>query len=221
MIITIDGPAGTGKSTVAKKLADTLGFLHLDTGAFYRSITYGVLSHSISVENQKAIEEFAQNNPIRVDLKSSSPRYFIGNTETTDYIRSQEVTHAVSIISSYPKVREKLVEVQRELAAGINLVCEGRDIGTNVFPQAEIKIFLTARADIRAERRFAEIKAKGLLQDGISIETIQKDIEMRDRIDSTRKINPLIIPDGAHIIDTSTLSINEVLETILSIMKTQ
>ncbi len=216
MIITIDGPAGTGKSTVAKKVSEQLGFLHMDTGAFYRSLTYGALSCGLSDNDQKVIEEFAENNPVTVHFIRRVPHYFVGKMDATPFIRSPEVTRTVSLISSYPKVRSQLVEAQRKLASGVNVVCEGRDMGTNVFPNAEVKVFLTARLDVRALRRYEEMKEKGILPLDSSVETIMKEIEVRDHTDSTRAINPLTVPEKAHIIDTSDMSIDEVVNQIIS-----
>ncbi len=217
MIITIDGPAGTGKSTVALQVAKKLGYLHLDTGAFYRAITYAAMSQGIDTENQSAMEQFAVQNPTSVQFQNGIPRYFVQGQDTTDFIRSREVTQRVSKVSSYPLVRQALIRVQREFAQGINVVCEGRDMGTNVFPNAQVKIFLTASPEVRADRRYKEIAEKGPLPSDVTYETILEDIIKRDHMDSTRAVNPLQVPERAHIIDTSDMSREEVIDAVLAL----
>lgn len=210
MIITIDGPAGTGKSTVAKRVAACLGFSYLDTGAMYRMFTWLILDQKAPLDDPCAVRQviglFLEH--FRID----GFRYFMGERDLTQEIRSQEVTAFVSPVSALPEVREALSTLQKEWAETGNLVCEGRDMGTVVFPNAEIKIFLTARPEIRAERRLVELRMK---HPDLDQEQVLTDLIKRDTIDSTRAVAPLSCPEGAHQLDTSDISIDEVVGKIL------
>ena len=213
MIITIDGPAGTGKSSVAKKVAEQLSMLMLDTGALYRAIAYGILQKSIDLYDEAKISLFLQNNPLEVLFLNGSFHYFIDTTDVTMFLRTQEVANASSIVSSYTAVRSYLLTIQRTLAKNQNVVCEGRDMGTTVFPEAEIKIYLTASAKERSRRRLLELTAQGIST--LSAESLEKEIEERDQRDSTRKNSPLRIPPNAFIIDTTHLTLPQVVDQIL------
>ena len=213
MIITIDGPAGTGKSTVAREVAKALSFVLLDTGALYRAIAYALLTHNIDVHDAPAISEFLSDNPLDVLTQGQNTRYVIAGIDATDHLRSPEVGTASSIISAHPAVRAYLLPIQRSFGFHQHIVCEGRDVGTTVFPRAEVKIFLTARPDVRAHRRYLELKDKR----PITLEEVQKEVEERDLRDTTRAASPLVQPKDATVIDTSDLTIAQVVEHITSL----
>jgi CMP/dCMP kinase len=216
MIITIDGPAGTGKSTVAKNIAQECGFTYFDTGAMYRAISWGILKNNINLDDPVALDTFLKEYPVTVKTHYIEKRYFLGTEEVTDKIRLPEVTKLVSKVSSYRQVRDALVAIQRTLAQGVNAVFEGRDMGTVVFPDADLKIFLTASPEVCAERRFNELIQKHpslsstLTQDGV-----KKDMALRDQQDANRDISPMKPADDAIIIDTSNLTIDDVINKII------
>lgn len=205
--IAIDGPAASGKSTTAELVAQRLGYLHLDTGAMYRAITLGVLKRGINVTARSAVEAFAQGAGLVVEAGGpKGNRIILNGEDVTAEIRSPDVTKNVSTISSYEAVRSVLVREQRKLAAQGGIVLEGRDIGTVVLPQAEVKVFMVAAVSERARRR-----KKDLLTAGIAVEDeeIKKEIEERDRKDSTREVSPLRMASDAIELDTSNLTIEE------------
>lgn len=212
MIITIDGPAGSGKSTIAKKVAQRLNFQKLDTGAMYRAVTLKVLEQQVDLNDAKALAETAAKS--KIDLKNE--HVFLDDQDVTEKIRSLEVGQTVSLVSRWPQVRQIMVEHQRRLAkqAG-NIVVEGRDTGSVVFPQADLKIFLTASLEVRAERRLKELKEKGIK---VNLETVMAEIKARDEIDSKREASPLIKPANAVLIDTSDKTIEDVVNKVLSLV---
>jgi cytidylate kinase len=202
MQIAIDGPAGSGKSTIAKILAKNLGFRHIDTGAYYRWVTYNVLSENVNLQDTTAV------------IRTAEQTDFTQIDETK--IRGKEVTENVSAVSAIPEVRRCVVARQRLAARGGDIVMEGRDIGSVVFPNAELKIFLTASAAERARRRYQELLDKGEKAD---LAETQKDIIERDRKDSTRRASPLRKVDDAVEVDTTGLTIEQVVEKITEIYK--
>jgi cytidylate kinase len=210
MIIAIDGPAGAGKSTIAKKVADSLGYVYIDTGAMYRAFTYELLTSSISLSDIEEITKVLE----KTNIEFKNNEIFLNNLNVTNEIRSKNVTANVSAVSAIPQVREKLVNLQRKIASENNSILDGRDIGTVVFPNAELKIFLTASVKIRALRRYNELIAK---DKNIDINEIEAEIEKRDKLDSSRETSPLIKAADAIEIDTSNLSIDEVVNTILKL----
>ena len=210
MIIAIDGPAGAGKSTIAKKVADSLGYVYIDTGAMYRAFTYELLTSSISLSDIEEINKVLE----KTNIEFKNNEIFLNNLNVTNEIRSKNVTANVSAVSAIPQVREKLVNLQRKIASESNSILDGRDIGTVVFPNAELKIFLTASVKIRALRRYNELIAK---DKNIDINEIEAEIEKRDKLDSSRETSPLIKAADAIEIDTSDLSIDEVANTILEL----
>ena len=216
MIITIDGPAGTGKSTVAHGVAKALHFVHFDTGAMYRTFTLLAMRKHVAADDIEGLEALLPEFQFDIQLLDGQKHYFLGSEDVSDAIRTREVTALVSQVAAVRTVREGMVEVQRGYAQGNDSVFEGRDLGTVVFPQAELKIFLTARADVRAERRFKELTEKAGGKDpGVSLAEILRDINERDEADRTRKHSPLRQAEDAVLIDTSDLSIQEVIQAVL------
>lgn len=221
MIITIDGPIATGKSTIAKRLAHEIGYIYFDTGAMYRCLTYGILKHQINVEDPRALEEFLKHFDFEIKIKHADRYYFVEGEDVTLKIRGAEVTSQVSKVSAVPAVRHKLVALQRDWAVGVNAVFEGRDMGSVVFPKAELKIFLTGRPEVRAERRFTEFKAKFPNETkNLTIQQVLEEINARDAFDSQRELSPLKQAHDACIIDTSDLSLDEIILKILEFKDT-
>lgn len=221
MIITIDGPIATGKSTLAKKLAHEIGYIYFDTGAMYRCLTYGILKRKVNIEDAQELDEFLKDFKFEIKIKHGERFYYADGEDVTDKIRMGEVTSNVSKISAKKAVRDKLVTIQRELADGVNAVFEGRDMGTVVFPNAQLKIFLTGRADVRAKRRFDELRMKFPKEtQDLTFEKILEDINQRDKYDTQREISPLKQADDALIIDTSDLTLDEIVLKILEFKDT-
>jgi CMP/dCMP kinase len=215
MIVTIDGPSGTGKSTVAKRVAEKLGFTYCDTGAMFRAIAYGILKAKIDHTNHEKVKEFLVHNGVKVVLVGKKMHYFLGEADVTEHLRSLEVTEMSSKIATIQAVREKLAILQRELGKNANTVFEGRDMGTAIFPRAEVKVFLTADPAVRAQRRYKELVDKDpSFYQNLTEQQVLEDINERDKRDSTRDVAPLKPAEDAHIIDTSKLSIDEVVNTI-------
>ncbi len=208
MIIAIDGPAGAGKSTIAKKIAHKLNFLYIDTGAMYRAFTYEILNKGIPFDDVNQIIKILEETNISFNNKE----IMLNNNSVTNEIRSKLVTSNVSALSAIPQVREKLVYLQRQIASNCNSILDGRDIGTVVFPNADFKFFLTASVQVRALRRYNELVN---IDKAVNIEEIKSDILKRDMMDSSRKTSPLIKADDAIEIDTSDKNIDEVVEIIL------
>lgn len=216
MIITLDGKAGTGKSTISKQIAEKLNFVYFDTGAMYRSITWFFLKNQVDLSNEKQIEEYLEKFSYQIIDKDKKKGYLVDSQDITEEIRKEQVTANVSYVAAIAQVRAKLVELQRSFASHKNVVFEGRDMGTVVFPDADLKIFLTAKADIRAKRRHLEL-CKKFPESSFDFNDILKKIEKRDHLDSTREISPLKQAQDAIAIDTSDLSIEQVIEKILDL----
>lgn len=209
--VAIDGPASAGKSTVAKKVAHHFGYVYCDTGAMYRAITLAALRRGIAPDDKGAIADLAQK--IQIDFAPGAPqKVFLDGREVTQAIRTPEVTADVSAVSAIPAVRSEMVAQQRKIAARGGIVMDGRDIGTTVLPQAPVKVFLVASAHERARRRFLDNQARGI--DGGSIEELQKAIELRDQKDASRKVSPLVQADDAIRLDTTHLTIDQVVAKI-------
>ncbi len=213
--IAIDGPAGAGKSTIAKKLAKDLGYIYVDTGAMYRAFAYYFLQNSIKAEDVEAISDSCKNVDISISYKDGEQQVLLNNENITAFIRNEEVGNMASATSIYPVVREKLVDLQRALAKKENVVMDGRDIGTVVLPDANVKIFLTASSKVRAERRFKELVEKGIECD---IDEIEKDIIERDERDMNRETSPLKIADDAVLLDSSYMDIEGVVSEMKKII---
>jgi cytidylate kinase len=210
--VAIDGPAGSGKSTVAKAVAAKLGFLYVDTGAMYRAITYLALTNNV-VDNVDEVIKIAQNADLSLKFENGLTRVFLNVNEVTDKIRSMEVSSKVSEVSVIPEVREELVKIQRKMSKDDSLVAEGRDVTTVVFPKAEVKIFLTATLNERSERRYKEYIDQNK---EISFELVRDNISKRDRIDSSRETSPLTKADDAIEIDSTLMTIEEGINAILN-----
>jgi CMP/dCMP kinase len=210
--IAIDGPAASGKSTTAKLVAHKLGYLHIDTGAMYRAITLKALDEKIDLNDKKEIVHLAQTSAIRLEVKDSTTKVFLDGTEVTKRIRTQLVNRSVSTVSSYQGVREVMVHEQQKMAESGGVVLEGRDIGTVVLPEAELKIFMIASVEERARRR-----KKDLAQVGIEANQVDlvKEIDARDQKDSSREASPLRKAPDAIELDTSDLTIEEQVNFIL------
>lgn len=208
-VITIDGPAGSGKSTLARLLSCRLGGIYLDTGGMYRAATWKILSSGIDEHDERSVSDVLEKTEISVGENS---RFFVDGREVTDLIRTRDVDRAVSHVAGYPSVRNMMVKKQRRIAENNSVVVEGRDIGSVVFTDADVKFFLTADIGERAKRRREELKQKGV---DSSQEEIVSEIRARDRIDSTRKASPLVKPDGAIEIDSTRHDIDGVLTIML------
>lgn len=216
MIITIDGSIATGKSTIAKKLAEQMGYIYYDTGAMYRCLTYGLLQQKIDLNDIEAINDYLKTFQFDIKIHHQVKRYYVGKEDVTEKIRNQEVTSHVSQVAAIGSVREKLVALQRELSEGVNAVFEGRDMGTVVFPNAMLKVYLTGRPEARAKRRYEEMRIKfPEATANLTLEKVIEDINQRDTNDSTREISPLRQAEDACVVDTSDLSPDEVVLQIL------
>ena len=211
MIIAIDGPAGSGKSTIAKLIAEDLGLVYLDTGAMYRLVTLKALNEGILGNLDKIIKML---DKLRIDIKENG--FYLDDTNVSEEIRKPVVSENVSDIAAIREVREKMVDLQRKFSESKNVILDGRDIGTVVFPNADVKIFLIADAKERANRRYKELVSKG---ENVKIEEIYENILKRDKIDSTRKESPLKKANDAIEVDTTSKDIEEVKNEILYIIK--
>jgi cytidylate kinase len=221
LIIAIDGPAGVGKSTMGKLIARELGFLYIDTGAIYRAITWKVLKNSINIDDEERISHLVSDTCITIERennKNLNDYYpiFVDGEDVTEEIRNPRIDQHVSQIARLPKIRKQLIYLQRELAEKGNIVMEGRDIGSVILPQADIKFYFTASENERIKRRFTELINKGY---SVDYEVVKKQILQRDKIDSMRKYAPLIKAKDAIIIDSTEKNIREVKEIILKTVK--
>ncbi|WP_175615080.1 (d)CMP kinase [Piscibacillus halophilus] len=218
MRIAIDGPAAAGKSTVAKMIAKKLNYVYIDTGAMYRALTWKALETNTDVHDENSLGALADQINISFENTYSGQEVLVNEQNVTKEIRNHEVTNNVSYVAQHAKVREKLVEMQRDLAKEGNVVMDGRDIGTFVLPNAEIKVFLVASVGERAERRHRENLDKGFESD---LEQLKEEIRRRDKIDSERDVAPLIKAEDAVEIDTTSKSIEEVANSILSFVQSK
>ena len=218
MQIAIDGPAGAGKSTVAKLVAANLGYVYIDTGAMYRALTYKVLQEQIDPADEELVYAVLGTMELKLAPMSTDEsmcRVLLGSEDITEQIRQPIVTKHVSLVASHSKVREAMVDLQRQLGQSGDVVMDGRDIGTTVLPNAEIKFFLQASVEERAKRRLAELERQG---HSITLPDLIEQIKERDYNDSTRKVSPLRKADDAYDIDTTLLSIREVVDIILCLV---
>lgn len=214
--IAIDGPAGAGKSTIAKRVAAALGYIYVDTGAMYRAMALYFLKNNIEIKNEQDVADKCNEISITITYDNGEQQVLLNGENVNGQIRTEEVGNAASVTSAYGAVRKKLVELQQELASQADVIMDGRDIGTCVLPNAAVKIYLTASVQTRAERRYAELQAKGEV---CELSAIEKDIEDRDYRDTHREISPLKQAEDAILVDSSKMSIDEVVECILNIVK--
>lgn len=211
MIVAIDGPAGAGKSTVARAVAKALGIGYLDTGAMYRALTLRALRTGVPPDDGPALASLAADEPVTLADGPGGMRVMMGTDDVTMAIREADVTAAVSQVAAHPAVREQMVARQRQIMEHGDWVCDGRDIGSVVFPSAEVKVFLTASVDERARRRHAELVGRG---ERVDLRAIRDDVERRDQADSSRAASPLVVADGAVVVDTTGMGIDQVVERI-------
>jgi len=209
MIVAIDGPAGAGKSTVARAVAERLGFAHMDTGAMYRAVTIAVLAGDADPADPTTLGTVIAG----IEMALDDPRVYLGGDDVTDRLRSPEVTDAVSSVAAEPAVRAALVPLQKQLADDHDVVVEGRDIGTVVFPTAEVKIYLTASPEQRARRRRLQL---GLSTDDVAV---AEEMRVRDAADASRSLSPLLQAEGAHRIDSTEMSFDEVTAAIVALVE--
>jgi cytidylate kinase len=213
LVIAIDGPSGAGKSTLARLLAQKLGYIYIDTGAMYRAVGWKTRLEGIDPADEKRMAELCERTEVTIENNSNDPRFFVDGREVSGDIRTPEMGMMASAVSKSRVVRSRLLTIQRELGKKGGVVMDGRDIGTVVFPDADLKFFLEANAGERGKRRYLELKAKGM---DVDLARITREIRERDDQDSGRTIAPLRKADDALLIDTSTLSINEVLDRMLA-----
>ena len=213
--ISIDGPAASGKTSIGRKVSSHLKFRFLDTGLMYRAATWIVIKNNINIDNEFEIASSVTNSNFSINSTIKEDSLFIDNYNVISELRTSEIDKYVSQVSKIAKVRETLVNQQRSIAASGNIVMVGRDIGSVVLPNADIKIYLDASLEIRAKRRFEEVKGNTKL----SFKEIKQDLEKRDIIDSNRKISPLTIPEDATVVNTDNLTISQVIEKIISIVE--
>ena len=212
-VITIDGPGGSGKGTVAGLLARQLGWKLLDSGALYRLLAFAARNHAIDLVNESALKTLAAHLDVQFIAQEGGQRIILEGEEVTDLIRTEQVGDGASQVAALPCVREALLQRQRDFLETPGLIADGRDMGTVVFPQAPLKIFLTAGAEERARRRFLQLKAKG---EDVNLASLLEEIRVRDARDTQRSVAPLIPADDAIVLDSTELSIEQVLERILS-----
>lgn len=215
-VIAIDGPVGAGKSTVARGLAQRLGFRYVDTGAMYRSVAWKAQQAGVDLRDRDAVAAAARSLRIEFRGDQQHQRVIVDGQDVTETIRTPEVSEGASIVSAYPSVREAMVALQRRLGADGGVVMEGRDIGTVVFPDAEVKIYLDASPEERARRRYAELRARGA---DVDFETLRRTEEERDRRDATRKHSPLRRAADAVVIDTTGKPVDAVVDEILALVR--
>lgn len=214
--VAIDGPAAAGKSTVAKAVAERCSFIYIDTGAMYRALTYKALKNKIELEDEEKLVDLLIHTDIKLESAVQGGKVIVDGVDVSKEIRDNEVTNHVSIVSKHSGVRELMVEMQKRLAESGGVVMDGRDIGTHVMPDAEVKIFMIASVEERANRRFTENLQKGIQTD---LEKLKEEISLRDKLDSEREVAPLKKANDAIEIDTTSLSIDQVIDKIIQIIE--
>ncbi|MCP3030678.1 (d)CMP kinase [Halobacillus sp. A1] len=215
LAVAIDGPAAAGKSTVAKRVAEKLSYIYVDTGAMYRALTFKAIENSVDLENEDLLSDLLKHTKIELVQEHDGQHVFLDDKDVTNEIRTNEVTSNVSYVAKHARVRKIMVERQQKLVEKRGIVMDGRDIGTHVIPDAEVKIFMIASVKERAERRHKENVDKGFHSD---IEELMEDIRKRDEIDSKRTASPLVKAEDAVELDTTSLTIEEVVDQIIAIV---
>ncbi len=216
MKVAIDGPAGAGKSSIAKAVSKKLGFVYIDTGAMYRAVALYAIKNGIEIKEENFTKDVLDAIKIDIAYEDGTQKIFLMGKDVSERIREADVSLGASNVAVIPAVRLKLVELQRTLSEKTSVIMDGRDIGTYVLPDAEVKIFLTASSDVRAKRRLLEMKEKGMEAD---FETVKRDIEYRDKNDSEREFAPLKKAEDAVLVDTSDMTIDEVIDRITQIIR--
>ena len=213
--ITLDGPSGSGKTTIAKSLAKKMGYLYVDTGAMYRGVAYYMFENGVAVDDDAKVESVLDKISLDIKVVDGEQRVILNGKDITGSIRTPEISMGASTVSKNRQVRLKLVAMQRELASNNNAIFDGRDMGSYVLPEADHKFYITADVDTRAKRRYLELKQK----QEITLEQVKADMIARDEQDSSRAFAPLVIPQGAYVIDTTNMTIDEVEDLILNKVK--
>ena len=216
--IAIDGPAGAGKSTIARRVAKELSFIYVDTGAMYRAMALYLLRKEVNKDDTEQIGNICQDAEISIEYQNGEQIVLLNGENVNSYLRTEEVGNMASVSSAVPRVREKLLSLQRKLARDMSVVMDGRDIGTTILPDADVKIYLTASSLTRAKRRYLELQEKGTV---CNLDEIQKDIEERDQRDMNREISPLRQAEDAVLVDSSDLTIQQVVDRILQIFRSK
>lgn len=216
--IVIDGPAGAGKSTIARRVAKELSFIYVDTGAMYRAMALYLLRREVNKDDTEQIGNICQDAEISIEYQNGEQIVLLNDENVNSYLRTEEVGNMASVSSAVPRVREKLLSLQRKLARDMSVVMDGRDIGTTILPDADVKIYLTASSLTRAKRRYLELQEKGTV---CNLDEIQKDIEERDQRDMNREISPLRQAEDAVLVDSSDLTIQQVVDRILQIFRSK
>ena len=216
--IAIDGPAGAGKSTIARRVAKELSFIYVDTGAMYRAMALYLLRKEVNKDDTEQIGNICQDAEISIEYQNGEQIVLLNDENVNSYLRTEEVGNMASVSSAVPRVREKLLSLQRKLAGDMSVVMDGRDIGTTILPDADVKIYLTASSLTRARRRYLELQEKGTV---CNLDDIQKDIEERDQRDMNREISPLRQAEDAVLVDSSDLTIQQVVDRILQIFRSK
>ena len=215
--VAVDGPAGSGKSTITKMVAKSLGFNYVDTGAMYRALTFNFLSNNLSELDEQRIKELLRKVQFRVEYVDGVQYVYVNNEEVSDKIRTAEVSQYTSLFAKSPAVREFLIDTQRSLAGSNNIIMDGRDIASVVLPNADVKIFLTASVEERARRRVLDLERQGI--EKVDFEKVKEDIKARDWQDENRDIAPLVQVESATLIDTTSLTIDEVVAKMTELVK--
>jgi cytidylate kinase len=214
-VITIDGPSGSGKGTISRLIASKLAFNYLDSGALYRALSVSSARHGVNLSNVKGLVDLVEHMDVRFEMEGNNFNIFLDEINVTDEMRTEDMGVKASKIAFYPEIRESLLKRQRKFAFGVGLVADGRDMGTVVFPEADLKIYLTASIEERAQRRYKELIDKG---EDVSLRALAKQVRDRDARDMNREVSPLVAADDAMIIDSSEMTVLSVFNSIVKLV---